>query len=177
MAEQVLHEAGGQYLTFISGDELFAVAIPVVSEIIEMDDITRVPRAPSFIRGVINLRGGVVPVIDLVAKLSDGRSEISKRSCVVLVCVQHEEREQMLGLLVDEVREIVDIGPEAIKPPPQLGDKADTGFIEAMAQVNEHFIILLEVANVLEQHEIRQVGEIARQGTASAPDNQPPALP
>lgn len=177
MAEQEFKKAGGQYLTFISGAELYAVAIPMVSEIIELDDITRVPRAPAFIRGVINLRGGVVPVIDLVAKLSDGCSEVSKRSCVVLVNIEHEGQMQMLGLLVDEVREIVDIGPEAIKPPPRLGEGADTGFIEAMAQVSEHFIILLEVANVLEQHEIRQVGEIARQEAAVTPDEQPPALP
>lgn len=152
---------GGQYLTFVSGGELFAVDIMAVSEIIEVAAITRVPKAPVFIRGVINLRGGVVPVIDLVAKLNNGQSEFSRRSCVVLVNIVQDGQEQILGLLVDEVREIVDVEPEAIKPPPELGDDADTGFIQAMAQLSDQFIILLDVSQVLSHHEISQASDIA----------------
>ncbi len=155
--------AGGQFLTFVSGGELYAVEINRVSEIIEISQLTRVPKTPEFIRGVINLRGGVVPVIDLTAKLGNGLSDITKRSCVVLVSVDQADGIQTLGLLVDEVHEIIDIGPADIKPPPVLGDQADTGFIQAMAQVGQLFIILLQVSEVLTHHEIRQAEAIREQ--------------
>ncbi|SMR77733.1 chemotaxis protein CheW [Marinobacterium sediminicola] len=163
---------GGQFLTFMSGNELYAVDIMRVSEIIEISALTRVPKAPEFIRGVINLRGGVVPVIDLTAKLGAGLSDLTKRSCVVLVTIEQPAGEQTLGLLVDEVREIIDIAPSDIKPPPALGDQADTGFIQGMAQVEDLFIILLEVSEVLTHHEIQQAGAISEQLTGSLPDSE-----
>lgn len=165
MKEPVLKASpsGGQFLTFLSGRELFAVDIMRVSEIIEIDALTRVPKAPPFIRGVINLRGGVVPVVDLTAKLGNGLSDLTRRSCVVLVNVGYEGAEQTLGLLVDEVREIVDIEATDIKPPPALGDQVDTGFIQAMAQVDQLLIILLEVSEVLTHSEVRQAGAIVEQ--------------
>ncbi|WP_432698338.1 chemotaxis protein CheW [Marinobacterium sp. YM272] len=151
----------GQFLTFMSGQELFAVEIICVKEIIEVTQMTHVPKAPVFIRGVINLRGGVVPVIDLGAKLSGQPSELSKRSCVVLVSVFSDQGQQILGLMVDEVREIVGVQPDDIKPPPELGDAADTGFIRAMAQVGESFIVLLNPDQVLTEHEVSQAGKLA----------------
>ncbi len=162
--------AGSQYLTFMSGQELYAVDIMRVSEIIEISALTRVPKTPEFIRGVINLRGGVVPVIDLTAKLGNGLSDLTKRSCVVLVSVDQPGGMQTLGLLVDEVREIIDIGPADIKPPPALGDQADTGFIQAMAQVGQLFIILLEVSEVLSHHEIQQAGAVTEQLSGQLPE-------
>lgn len=152
----------GQFLTFLSGKELFAVDILVVNEIIEVVDMTHVPKAPVLIRGVINLRGGVVPVIDLGAKLTGNISDLTPRSCVVLVTVYSGPGQQTLGLLVDEVREIVDVQASNIKPPPSLGDAVDTGFIKAMAQVNEHLIVLLDTDQVLSRHEVTQAGDIAQ---------------
>lgn len=151
----------GQFLTFLSGNELFAVDILRVNEIIEIDALTRVPKAPEFIRGVINLRGGVVPVVDLTAKLGSGLSDLTRRSCVVLVAVPHGEQKQTIGLLVDEVREIIDIDAADLRPPPDLGDHAETGFIQAMAQVGQMFIILLEVSEILTHHEINQASVVA----------------
>ncbi|MBR9827629.1 MAG: purine-binding chemotaxis protein CheW [Oceanospirillales bacterium] len=153
----------GQYLTFLSGDELYAVDIMQVNEIIEIAALTRVPKTPAFIRGVINLRGGVVPVVDLTAKLGNGLSDVTSRSCVVLVGIEQAGQEQIIGLLVDEVREIIDIDAADIKPPPAFGDEADTGFIQAMAQVEQLFIILLDVSEVLTRHEILQASVIAEQ--------------
>lgn len=151
----------GQFLTFVSGKELFAIDILRVNEIIEIDALTRVPKTPEFIRGVINLRGGVVPVIDLTAKLGSGLSSLTPRSCVVLVGVPHGDQEQTLGLLVDEVREIIDIDSADLRPPPDLGGHAETGFIQAMAQVGQMFIILLEVSEILTHHEIKQASVVA----------------
>lgn len=151
----------GQFLTFLSGQELFAVEITGVKEIIEVTEMTHVPKAPVFIRGVINLRGGVVPVIDLGAKLNGAASDLSKRTCVVLVSVDSGHGQQTLGLMVDEVREIVEVKPNDIKPPPELGEAADTGFIRAMAQVGEHFIVLLDPDQVLTDHEVSQAGQVA----------------
>ncbi|MBV0932966.1 chemotaxis protein CheW [Marinobacterium weihaiense] len=165
--QHALH--GGQFLTFVSGDELFAVDIMQVNEIIEISALTRVPKTPDFIRGVINLRGGVVPVIDLTAKLGNGLSDLTKRSCVVLVSIERNDVQQILGLLVDEVREIIDITDDHVKPPPSFGDQADTRFIQAMAQVDQLFIILLDVSRILEQHEIEQAGAIAEQLSDSVP--------
>ena len=150
-----------QYLTFLSGHELYGVDIMRVSEIIEISGLTRVPNTPVFIRGVINLRGGVVPVIDLTARLGNGMSDLTRRSCVVLVHVDQPGGRQVLGLLVDEVCEIIDMAPAELKPPPDLGDHVDTGFIQAMARVDHKFIILLEVSGVLAHHEIRQARAIS----------------
>ncbi len=168
--ETMIDSTGGQYLTFMSGNELYAVDIMRVSEIIEISALTRVPKTPEFIRGVINLRGGVVPVIDLTAKLGNGLSDLTKRSCVVLVSIDLPAGVQTLGLLVDEVREIIDIGPADIKPPPALGDQADTGFIQAMAQVGQLFIILLQVSEVLSHHEIQQAGAVTEQLSGQVPE-------
>lgn len=161
---------GGQFLTFLSGQELYAVDIMRVNEIIEIDALTRVPKTPAFIRGVINLRGGVVPVIDLTAKLGNGLSDLTRRSCVVLVNLGHDDTEQTLGLLVDEVREIIEIAAADIKPPPSLGDQADTGFIQAMAQVDQLLIILLEVSEVLTYSEVQQAGAIVKQHADAEPE-------
>lgn len=171
--QQELGELAGQYLTFMAGNELFAIDILRVNEIIEVDTMTRVPRAPEFIRGVINLRGGVIPVVDLAARLGAGITELTRRSCIILVGVPHAGREQIVGLLVDEVREIIDIGPADLRPPPDLGGYADTGFIQAMAQVGQMFIILLHVAEILTHHEINQASAVAERLSGEADQAEP----
>lgn len=146
-----------QYLTFFIGGERFALPILDVKEIIEVSALTRVPMTPNFIRGVINLRGNVVPVIDLSARLGRQTSQINKRSCIVLVELEAEEETHALGMLVDEVNEILDILPDHIQPPPDFGTDIRTEFILNMGQVGDEFLILLNINKVLSIKELSEL--------------------
>ena len=160
-----------QYLTFNVADERLAMSIDAVKEIIETPSVTRVPMTPEYIRGVINLRGSVVPVIDLGARLGRGPITLTKRSCIVLVEVHAGEDGHILGMLVDEVKNILEIPREDIKPPPELGSEIRTDFIEAMGRVDDVFVIILSVDHVLSVQELaalRQMGEESAQGGADA---------
>ncbi len=144
-----------QYLTFSVADERLAMSITAVKEIIETPQVTRVPMTPDYIRGVINLRGNVVPVVDLGARLGRGALTLTKRSCIVLVEVQvGEDDRHVLGMLVDEVKNILDIPPEDVKPPPEFGSEIRTDFIEAMGRVEDIFVIILSVDHVLSVQEL-----------------------
>jgi len=156
-----VQEQVGQYLTFLVDKESFAISILDVKEIIEIANITRVPLTPEYIHGVINLRGNVVPVIDLSARLKHHSAEVSKRSCIVLVEVEVSDSSQLIGMLVDEVREILEIPQANIQPAPDFGTNIRTDFIQAMAQVDEKFIILLAINRVLSLEELSQLGQLA----------------
>ncbi|PPD35759.1 MAG: chemotaxis protein CheW [Methylomonas sp.] len=153
-------EQVGQYLTFLVDKESFAISILDVKEIIEIANITHVPLTPDYIHGVINLRGNVVPVIDLSARLKHQCAEVSKRSCIVLVEVEMADSVQLIGMLVDEVREILEIPPDNIQPAPDFGTDIRTDFIQSMARVDEKFIILLAINKVLSLEELSQLGQI-----------------
>lgn len=155
-------EQAGQYLTFLVADESFAVSILDVKEIIEITNVTHVPLTPDFIYGVINLRGNVVPVIDLSARLKNRRAEISKRSCIVLVAIDTTDGAQLIGMLVDEVREILEIPVTNIQPAPDFGAIIRTDFIQSMARVDDVFIILLAINRVLSLEELSQLNNIAQ---------------
>ena len=148
-----------QYLTFKVADECYAISILDVQEIIEVGHMTRVPMTPAHIRGVINLRGSVVPVVDLCARLGKSVSELSKRSCIVLVEVSAGEERQCLGMLVDEVNEILEIAPDDLQPAPAFGTDIRTDFIQAMGRIEEEFIILLDVNHVLSVDELADLNE------------------
>lgn len=152
----------GQYLTFLVEKESFAISILDVKEIIEISNVTCVPLTPDYIHGVINLRGNVVPVIDLSARLKHRRAEVSKRSCIVLVEVDTAEGSQLIGMLVDEVREILEIPQANIQPAPDFGADIRTDFIQAMARVDEIFIILLAINKVLSLEELSQLNAITQ---------------
>ncbi|GAB4254061.1 MAG: chemotaxis protein CheW [Methylomicrobium sp.] len=151
-----------QYLTFMVGSENFAIGILDVKEIIEISSITRVPMTPDYIRGVINLRGNVVPVIDLSARLDRHVSDITKRSCIVLVEVEAHGEAQVIGMLVDQVNEILDIPQTNIQPPPDFGADIRTDFIEAMGRVDDNFIILLAINRILSVEELSQLRQVAK---------------
>lgn len=152
-----------QYLTFLIGGEIFAVGILDVNEIIEVSEMTHVPMTPDFIRGVINLRGSVVPVVDLSARLGRGQCDITKRSCIVLVeMMAGQETHQTVGMLVDEVNEIVEITRDHIQPAPNMGEGIKTDFIQAMGRVDETFIILLDIDHVLSREELGEIEQLAR---------------
>lgn len=164
-----IEESVTQYLTFFIAGKTFAVGILDVNEIIEVSEMTDVPMMPEFIRGVINLRGSVVPVIDLAARMSRGQSEISKRSCIVLVQVKRADGQcQSVGMLVDAVNEIVEIEQSNIQPAPHMGDGINTDFIQAMGKVDELFIILLDIDHILSTEQLGQLEQIASSHDAMA---------
>ncbi|PJC85856.1 chemotaxis protein CheW [Vibrio sp. HA2012] len=167
-----------QYLTFLCSGERLAVEILDVKELLEMTNMTRVPMTPDFIRGVINLRGSVVPVVDLSARLARSPCSLTKRSSIVLVEVTQGEITQTLGMLVDEVSEILEIDANHIQPPPSFGANIRTDFIRAMGNVNGEFIILLAIDKVLSVEELSSLKEIASQ-TGRSPEyrqEQHPAM-
>jgi purine-binding chemotaxis protein CheW len=149
-----------QYLTFISGRETFAIGILDVKEIIEIEHITRVPMMPEFICGIINLRGKVVPVIELCARLGRQSGAVTKKSCIILVEVGPEDDRQTIGMLVDEVNEILEIDDQHTEPPPNFGTDIRTEFIRAMGRVDERFIILLDVEHVLSVDDISGLSKL-----------------
>jgi purine-binding chemotaxis protein CheW len=149
-----------QFLTFQAGDETFAIEILDVKEIIEIESITKVPMMPSFIAGIINLRGRVVPVVDLSKRLGRRHSEISKKTCIVLVEVSHDDDGQTVGMMVDEVNEILEINESHTQPPPDFGSDLPTDFIRAMGRVDEKFMILLDVNHVLSVEDISNLSQL-----------------
>ncbi|WED23401.1 chemotaxis protein CheW [Vibrio sp. JC009] len=163
-----------QYLTFMCSGERLAVEILDVKELIEVTNMTRVPMTPDFIRGVINLRGSVVPVVDLSARLAGKKCSLTKRSSIVLVEVTQGEHTQTLGMLVDEVSEILEIEEGNIQPPPSFGANIRTDFIQAMGNVNGEFIILLAIDKVLSVEELSALNEIASYAGATNNETSEP---
>ena len=147
-----------QFLTFMLGEDQYAVGILHIKEIIEYGSLATVPMMPDCVRGVINLRGAVVPVMDLSARFGRGPSVISKRSCVVIVEVAAGESggdgKQVLGMLVDAVNAVVDIAAADIEPPPAFGTRIRPDFISGIGKANGKFVILLAIERVLSSCEI-----------------------
>jgi len=143
-----------QYLTFMLGGEVFAIGILSIKEIIEYGQLTEVPRMPDFIRGVINLRGAVVPVIDLGSRFGKKASAISRRTCIVIIEVIYEEVQHVVGVMVDAVNEVLDIAPDEIEPAPSFGAKIRADFILGMGKVDGKFVIILDVDHVLSLDEM-----------------------
>ena len=150
-----------QYLTFSVQDERFAVGIMDVREIIEVESLARVPMTPEYISGVINLRGNVVPVVDLAVRLGRSHSAISERSCIVMVELMLTDQQQVLGMLVDSVNEILEIPEGDIQPPPNFGTDIRIDFIKHMGWVGDSFIILLDVEQVLSAEELASLDQIS----------------
>ena len=150
-------EAPSQYLTFSLGGEMFAVGILNVKEIIEYGNLTEIPMMPAFIRGVINLRGSVVPVIDLSARFGGKSAELGRRTCIVIVEVSDAEMQHDIGIMVDAVSEVLDIPNSEIEPPPTFGAKIRADFIFGMGKVVGKFVIILNINKVLSVEEIAQL--------------------
>lgn len=146
--------APAQYLTFLLGGEMFGVGILNVKEIIEFGSITEIPMMPAFIRGVINLRGAVVPVIDLAARFGGKVTEVGRRTCIVIIEVADEEARHDIGVIVDAVSEVLEIPGSEIEPPPSFGARIRAEFIQGMGKVAGKFVILLDISRVLSVEEI-----------------------
>ena len=138
-----------QYLTFMLAGEMFAIGILAIKEIIEYGSLTPVPMMPASVRGVINLRGAVVPVMDLLARFGKPPSPVTRRSCIVIVEVANDEERQVIGVAVDAVNEVLDIAPADIEPPPAFGARIRSDFIHGMGKVKGKFVILLDANHVL----------------------------
>jgi purine-binding chemotaxis protein CheW len=141
--------APAQYLTFMLGSESFGIGIMAVKEIIEFGSVTDVPMMPASIRGVINLRGAVVPVMDLAARFGRPPAVPGKRTCIVIVEQELEGERQITGVVVDAVSAVLDIPAAEIEPAPSFGTRIRSDFIAGMGKVNGKFVILLNVEQVL----------------------------
>ena len=155
--------ASSQFLTFTLGEEVFAMDIRTVREIIQHGAMTTVPLMPSFVRGVINLRGAVVPVIDLHARFGRAPARVGKKTCIVIFDSQREidgssERVE-LGLMVDAVSEVIDIPAAQIEPPPNFGTAVRRDFIRGMGKVAERFVIVLDPDRAFDVTEMAQLCE------------------
>ena len=146
-----------QYLTFTLAEETFAIEIVKVREVIDYVHVTRVPRMPAFLRGVINLRGSVVPVIDLRLILGMDCIEKTRDTCVIIAEVRMDGEPLHLGMLADSVQEVIDIDPSQIDPPPKLGSMLNTDFIRGMGKREEGFFIILNIDRVLSSDEMASI--------------------
>jgi purine-binding chemotaxis protein CheW len=143
-----------QFLTFLLDGEPFAIGILVIKEIIEFGSLTAVPLMPDFIRGVLNLRGQVVPVIDLAARFGRDRADVGRRTCIVIIEMENDGETQEVGVIVDTVNEVLDIAASAIQPAPAFGAKIRADFIDGMVEMEGRFIIILNVNRVLSLDEM-----------------------
>jgi purine-binding chemotaxis protein CheW len=147
-----------QYLTFMLGGEVYAMGILAIKEIIEYGNLTEVPRMPSFIRGVINLRGAVVPVIDLSARFGKAITTVTRRTCIVIVEVSSgnaaEAETQVVGVMVDAVNAVLEMPQSEIEPSPSFGANIRADFMTGMGKVNGKFVIILDIHHVLSVDEM-----------------------
>lgn len=157
---------GQQYLTFSVTGEVFAIAIAVIKEIIEYRQLTDVPMMPPYIRGVINLRGRVVPVIDLAVRFGRPKAEVARRTCIVILEIHQDEQQQDIGVVVDAVSAVVDLADADIEPPPKFGAKLRADFITGMGKIAEKFVIILNVDRVLSIEELAMLGGVSSETTA-----------
>ncbi len=143
-----------QYLTFKLDQEVYALDITQVREVLDYTEITKVPRMPEFMRGVINLRGGVVPVVDLRLKFEMEGSEKTVDSCIIIMELDIEGDKTYLGALADSVQEVITLEAEQIEPPPKIGTRLDTEFIRGMGKRNDELIIILDIDRVFSSGEL-----------------------
>ena len=188
MAETIQAQRGGvhldatgsenhQYLTFSLGGEMFAIGILNVKEIIEYGTLTEIPMMPPSIRGVINLRGRVVPVIDLAARFGGRKSEVGKRTCIVIVELLADDEGRELGIIVDAVSEVLEIPGNEIEPPPSFGAKIRSDFIAGMGKVDGKFVIILRIDQALSSDDIAALSTIGDKGAAPSIGHAPaPAI-
>lgn len=164
-----------QYLTFLLGGERFSIGILCIKEIIWYANLTEVPMMPACIRGVINLRGAVVPVMDLSARFGKPATLVTKSTCIVIVEVPGDAghgsdgEPQNMGIVVDAVQAVLEIAASDIEPAPSFGARIRSDFIEGIGKVNGQFVILLNVNRVLSAEEIGAMGSLAASVELAAP--------
>ncbi|HSQ42440.1 MAG TPA: chemotaxis protein CheW [Fibrobacteraceae bacterium] len=160
-ASELGMQLAGKYLTFRLGGEEYGLQILKVQEIIRMQAVTRVPRTPDYLRGVINLRGKVIPVVDLRRKFGLEDQEDTERTCIIVVQVIHSGSTVTMGTIIDEVREVLDIGAENIEETPSFGANIDAEFILGIGKIGPSVKILLDIDRVLSVAEITTIKNAA----------------
>ena len=148
-----------KYLTFLLGDKSYAISILKIKEILEYGSITPIPRMPDFVCGAIYLRGRVVPVVDLLERLGNGKSEVGKRSCIVIVEMKFSNETLSIGVVVDAVSKVVDIKNSDIEAAPSFGGAVETDFIEGMGKLNDEFVVILNIDRVLSLDDLALLSE------------------
>jgi purine-binding chemotaxis protein CheW len=151
----------GKYLTFALGKEEYGLEILKVREIIGFMEVTAVPRTPAYVKGVINLRGQVIPVVDLRSKFQMDAAEKTQENCIIVVEIQGDGRKLSTGIVVDRVCEVLDISADKIQEPPSFGTTVDTSFIMGMGKVADSVKILVDIDKVLTTDDVRQVARAA----------------
>ncbi|RUO42444.1 chemotaxis protein CheW [Idiomarina aquatica] len=148
-------------LTFVLDDELFAIEISGIQEVLEFKGATKVPKTPPFMLGVINLRGKVIPIVDLREQFELGKKPRTVDTCVIIVQVTIDGEETPLGILADAVKEVLEVPMSEINPPPRIGNKINSAYIFGMAKIEEEFVILLRLAKIFSADELQSVvGEL-----------------
>lgn len=158
-----------QFLTFVLGDEMFAMPIGEIREIIEFCSLTEVPLMPNFLRGVINLRGAVVPVIDLSVRFGRAQTPIAKRTCIVIMEVVQDEQIMLFGVMVDAVRAVLTVENDKVEPPLSFGTRLRADFIEGMINIKDRFVVVLDVGAVLSVDELSTLMGMAALEELNAP--------
>ncbi|MRR14361.1 purine-binding chemotaxis protein CheW [archaeon] len=161
-----------QYLSFRLDEEEFALDISKVREVLDMTRITKVPQTPGFVRGVINLRGSVVPVVDLKEKFGIGTTTRSVNTRIIICELRIDEDVAIIGALADSVHEVMDIEPENIEPAPRIGTRLNTDFLKGMGKRDEEFILILDIDKVFSAEELSIVSQAA--GKTAGPQDSIP---
>lgn len=158
-----------QYLTFMLGRETFALGILSIKEILEYSPPTEIPMMPAFIRGVVNLRGAAVPVVDLSARFNRPSASVTKKTCVVIIETRVGDEGHVIGVVVDAVNEVLEIPDSEIEPAPSFGASIRADFIQGMGKVRGKFVIILDVDRVLSIEEMETLTHAAATGDAVQP--------
>jgi purine-binding chemotaxis protein CheW len=156
-----------QYLTFTLGDELFGAEISKVREVLDYPTITKVPRMPDYLLGVTNLRDNVVPVIDMRRKFGLSSNERTVDTCVVIVETELNEEQITIGCVADSVKEVLDLPPEQIEPPPKMGLNLNTEFLKGMGKHGDKFLLILDMDRVLSSRELQLVKDKTKEAAAN----------
>jgi len=155
------------YLTFSIADEDYGVPVLAVREILEYEVVTQVPRTPSHVRGVINLRGRVVPVVDLAVRFGMPPSPVTRRSCIVIVEVAMPDEAVVVGLVADSVSQVIELLPGEIEPPPSFGSRVDVAFLKGLGRAGKKFILLLDIDRIFSDEEVEEVAATGAGKTAA----------
>ena len=155
-----------QYLAFNLEEEVFAFDISNVREVLEFDTVTKVPQTPEMMKGVINLRGSVVPVVDMRIKFGMGATEKTVNTVIIIIEIDLDDESTMIGALVDSVKEVMDLDTDHIDPPPNIGTQLNTEFIRGMGKQDGEFIIILDIEKIFSSEELELVQQAGQQTTA-----------
>ncbi len=166
-----------QYLTFMICNEEYAVSLLKVKEIIEYDTITEVPKTPEWVRGVINLRGSVVPVIDLAVKFRQSPSVAGKLTCIVITEVECEGEATVMGVMADSVRQVIDLKPQEIEEPPSFGTRVKVDYLLGMARAGKKFCLILDTEKVLSTDELLELPDSVAEPENLAPEDASGEVP